>query len=132
MYVFSAKMQEDIHAASEILWLYLFVRFHIFFSGRHATVSSEEKTSRKWQIDDLNWDQYKKASGAYEIKYFEVKCKIGFHKPSLLFVTLGRGEKDLCAVFKVFTEEWDLNEQSSEQALKITLPVSKLLQSSLA
>lgn len=53
-------MQKDIYTASEVLWLSPFVRFHIFFGGRHATVSSEEKTSRNWQIDDLNWDQYKK------------------------------------------------------------------------
>ena len=54
---FSAKMQKDIYTASEVLWLYPFVRFHIFLSGRCTTVRSEEKTSRNWQIDDLNWDQ---------------------------------------------------------------------------
>lgn len=57
---FSAKMQKDIYTASEVLWLYPFVKFHIFLGGRRATVSSEEKTRRNWQIDDLNWDQYKK------------------------------------------------------------------------
>lgn len=52
-------MQKDMYTASEVLWLHPYVRFHIFLGGRCATTSTEEQSSRNWQIDDLNWDQYK-------------------------------------------------------------------------
>lgn len=86
---------------------------------------SQEKLAERW----LWLGSVQKASGAQEIKHLEVKRKTRFLKPSLLFVTL-EGAEDWVLYLKHSqrSRAW----RSSEWALKITLPVSKLFQKPFA
>lgn len=52
------KKGTNIQCIFQMLRLFLFVSSCILPSGRYDTISSSEKTSEKWQIADLNWDQY--------------------------------------------------------------------------